>query len=647
MNRTKRLLISMLTLLCCYSGTWALDQDVDGYYLIGSVQDWKDFAAIVNDGTNTAANAKMVADVDLGNDQTNIVPGWFGDFSERHYHGTFDGQGHTLTVHYSSTSARLAPFGQTSGATIKNLHVAGSIALNWTSGAPHASGIIANSAGNDVISNVWVSADITASGGNPLDCGVFVGCNNCGTTTIKDCLFTGTLTTTNQSRNGCFVGLVYKGTTTITNCLSTGSFSLYGSGNSVEVGTIINSYVKQHTASIPAAMQLTDEEMANGAIAFKLQAGRKDLVWGQRIGIDDMPLLTNDESYRVYRTLNGGYTNDPTQGYPGLQQDEDDYYLIGTAQDWDDFAAIVNDGINTAANARMTADIDLGDDQTYISPNWHGEFSGQHYHGTFDGQGHTLTVHYNSSKNWHTPFSQTSGATIKNLHVAGTIKSTSPNPSHMSGLVSNSAGSDVIQNIWVSADITGGSHSWIECGAFVGCNNCGNTTITDCLFTGSITTTGGNNGCFAGYNQGYQNSTITTTNCLSTGAFHFTSGTVSVGTIINSYVKSYPNSIPTAMQLIDAQLTEGTITAKLQAGREEEVWVQDPLTNQPMLKVFMTNGIKGDVNGDGIVDVADIASVIDCMSGNGKVSKERADVNGDGTVDVADIAAIIDIMAGK
>ena len=352
----------------------------------------------------------------------------------------------------------------------------------------------------------------------------------------------------------------------------------------------------------------------------------------------DCDALSNKNSWMSVRLV---------QLKTNLQKDAEGNYLIGTAQDWDDFAAIVNDGINTAANARMTADIDLGDDQTYISPNWHGEFSSQHYHGTFDGQGHTLTVHYNSSKNWHTPFSQTSGATIKNLHVAGTIKSTSSNPSHMSGLVSNSAGSDVIQNIWVSADITGGSHSWIECGAFVGCNNCGNTTITDCLFTGSITTTGGNNGCFAGYNQGYQNSTITTTNCLSTGAFHFTSGTVSVGTILNSYVKSYPNSIPTAMQLTDAQLTEGTITAKLQAGREEEVWIQDPLTNQPMLKVFMTNGIKGDVNGDGIVDVADIASVIDCMSGNGKVSKERADVNGDGTVDVADIAAIIDIMAGK
>ena len=54
MNRTKRLLISMLTLLCCCTGGWALELDGEGNYLIGSVQDWKDFAAIVNNGTNTA-----------------------------------------------------------------------------------------------------------------------------------------------------------------------------------------------------------------------------------------------------------------------------------------------------------------------------------------------------------------------------------------------------------------------------------------------------------------------------------------------------------------------------------------------------------------------------------------------------------------
>ena len=54
---------------------------------------------------------------------------------------------------------------------------------------------------------------------------------------------------------------------------------------------------------------------------------------------------------------------------------------------------------------------------------------------------------------------------------------------------------------------------------------------------------------------------------------------------------------------------------------------------------------KGDVNGDGVVDVADIATVISVMAkGNNDLS---ADVNGDGVVDVADIATIISEMAAN
>ena len=59
--------------------------------------------------------------------------------------------------------------------------------------------------------------------------------------------------------------------------------------------------------------------------------------------------------------------------------------------------------------------------------------------------------------------------------------------------------------------------------------------------------------------------------------------------------------------------------------------------------------IRGDVNGDGTVDVADIAAIIDVMAGATvpeASASGTADVNGDGTVDVADIAAVIDIMAG-
>ena len=54
-----------------------------------------------------------------------------------------------------------------------------------------------------------------------------------------------------------------------------------------------------------------------------------------------------------------------------------------------------------------------------------------------------------------------------------------------------------------------------------------------------------------------------------------------------------------------------------------------------------------DVNGDGAVDVADIATIIDFMAGIGvtPLTLRISDVNVDGTVDVADIATVISFMA--
>ena len=63
--------------------------------------------------------------------------------------------------------------------------------------------------------------------------------------------------------------------------------------------------------------------------------------------------------------------------------------------------------------------------------------------------------------------------------------------------------------------------------------------------------------------------------------------------------------------------------------------------------LFQEIAVKGDVNDDGTVDVADIACIIDVMAGKAPEYKDMADVNKDKTVDVADIAIIIDIMAGK
>lgn len=81
MTTVKHLFISLLVLFGYTSGAWAIEQDSDGYYLIGSVQDWKDFASLVLN-TNQGANARMTANIDLGDDQTHI-----GSSVISRYHG--------------------------------------------------------------------------------------------------------------------------------------------------------------------------------------------------------------------------------------------------------------------------------------------------------------------------------------------------------------------------------------------------------------------------------------------------------------------------------------------------------------------------------------------------------------------------------
>ncbi len=59
----------------------------------------------------------------------------------------------------------------------------------------------------------------------------------------------------------------------------------------------------------------------------------------------------------------------------------------------------------------------------------------------------------------------------------------------------------------------------------------------------------------------------------------------------------------------------------------------------------LVGGVYCDVNGDGTVDVADIATIISVMAGSNDQMRSAADVNSDGTVDVADIATVISRMA--
>ena len=257
--------------------------DVDIYqYDISTAQEWIDFAIGINDGSIEGnANARMTADIDLGNSQMMI-----GTY-EHPYQGVFDGQGHTLTVNYNMAyyEAAVAPFSVVANAIIKKLHVDGSIKQQVCA----AGGVVGTIMGNLVVRECWVSAYIYVQGYGSLQGtigGIASYCDNPNVRDceilIEDCLFSGELGTGIHS--------------TLRNCLSvgtlpeasgqTGTFIRPIQGESFD---IINCFYKD-AFGVVQGTQATDEQLANREIAFALQAGRAEHVWVQDLDWE-MPML--------------------------------------------------------------------------------------------------------------------------------------------------------------------------------------------------------------------------------------------------------------------------------------------------------------------------------------------------------------------
>ena len=93
---------------------------------IATAADWAAFANRVNAG-ETSLDAKLTAEVSLSQDSPFV-----GDDTSHPYSGTFDGDGHTLTVNWRFTDGTqwVAPFRFTKSCLIQNLHVTGSLESN-------------------------------------------------------------------------------------------------------------------------------------------------------------------------------------------------------------------------------------------------------------------------------------------------------------------------------------------------------------------------------------------------------------------------------------------------------------------------------------------------------------------------------------
>ena len=159
----KQKLLILFAALMLSTSMWALTME-DGYYLIGTAQDLKDFAALVNAG-NTTINGKLTANIDLqGSSSNQWTPIGNGTYP---YNGTFDGQGFTVSnLYYHQEVHNVGFFGHAgSSARIKNIRAVVDIdntgnGATACCGATSAGGILGSGAEGTLIINCSVAGSV-------------------------------------------------------------------------------------------------------------------------------------------------------------------------------------------------------------------------------------------------------------------------------------------------------------------------------------------------------------------------------------------------------------------------------------------------------------------------------------------------------
>ncbi|MBW4727012.1 hypothetical protein [Prevotella nigrescens] len=585
---------------------------------IASKEDWKTFCNRVNSG-QTTLNAKLTKDVDLGEEivmagtKDLYSPGYNNYF---YYTGTFDGQGHTLSFSWEAGSRDcIAPFSYVKDATIKNLRTQGKI----TTKGDYLSGMVYAAFGTTTLTGCISDVDITGGSGSDASraAGMVQAVTSGASVHITDCLVKGSITDNSDESERAMAGFVFRniGTYTLTRCLYVGKNNApndsYTFGTEHGISATFTDCYYLNTCGKAQGDKITEAQLRNGYVAYKLQKGRESQVWGQTLGTDNEPQLTADATKRVYevkfvyngevkatRYANSGQTvalptaeellgagynpkmtytlnfGDFTANTPVTEDKSVDVTVTGTfniasKEDWKAFCDLVGSGQN-AVDAKMTQDVDLGSDIVMA-----GTYDNK-YSGTFDGQNHTLKINWNSSSSL-APFQYVKSATIRNLRTEGYIKSITYG---LSGLIYSVDGATTISGCVSAVNITS-SYNEGGCaaaGMIERVRDNAKVTITDCVVKGKFTaTTEKGKRYMAGFVCN-QYGTCTLTNCLyvgennGTGSNNHTFGYKT--TLTNCY---YLNACGTAQgeRIVEKQLKSGEVAYKLQGDRTDSChWAQ-------------------------------------------------------------------------
>ena len=562
--------------------------EADPYQIVSSDM-WDEFVYWVNNGNDFKDKFVKLAD--------NItITRPVGLREDKPFSGTFLGNGKTITAAITdNANSGAAPFRYIKNATIKGLTVAGSIASDQV----HTAGLVGFADGTNTIEGCTVSATLNISSNYA---GGIIGHGLTSATTIKDCVFAGTINGVDGDRAdiGGLWGWSDSATPTLNNCLENGTYnnisSMHPMGLMGGSGSITNCYTVNSQIGEPSSVctvnggrlvstttpvdgfykpqtlvdgnnyyviyQLVGVEESYGANASTpanitpalIATDGSGLTFGTDFTVtlngepvSQLPIsITKTGSYSLTVDGIGGCVGSETVNFI-MQGDlygsgtEADPYLIRSTFEWDSFAKLVKEGTRFSGQF-----VKLEDDITIST--MVGEREAYPFSGTFLGGGHTLTAdisNTNSEYGGIAPFFYIKNATIQNVKVAGTISS---NSCYTAGLVGFADGTNTIEGCTVSATL---NISNDYAGGIVGHGLKSATTIKDCIFDGTVNGVGGNRANVGGI-WGWSNSgTPVLQNCLEKGTYtnissmHPIGLQKAAGSISNSYYMTPQIGSPT------------------------------------------------------------------------------------------------------
>lgn len=288
-------------------------RDEDGNYLIDNAGKLY-WLTIKSNGNLYTKNAKLTADIVVNenvvvdgalNTDASVVASFRPWKPENIVKNLFDGQGHTISGLYISSSSDLGLFSEVSHiSSVKNLGVINSYFVSDGDAQPNAGGIASKNSGtiSNCFSNVIIYTDgYDATGFSTTAAGGIAGYNH-SSGKIENCYFTGNISGSAEAGGTAasyfakvnIGGIVGENKGTVANCYSTGSLTSNGAtatdpskefenvggiiGENLENGSSTNCYYldNSETDELDGTAFKTIAQFNSGEVAYLLNSGVTD-----------------------------------------------------------------------------------------------------------------------------------------------------------------------------------------------------------------------------------------------------------------------------------------------------------------------------------------------------------------------------------